>query len=92
MWINSKVKKELGEIVLSYNFSKFECEICKAPFPKTVTMSNGQVIEMITVDKPNKPYLILESVGGKEDKKERHLHMVFSNDGNPLKVGRGHQC
>jgi hypothetical protein len=57
-WINSKVKKELSDIVVSYNFSKFECEICKAPFPKTVTMK-GRVVEMITVEKPQKPYVVL---------------------------------
>ena len=91
-WINSKVKKELNEIVVSYNFSKFECEICKTAFPKTVTMGDGQVIEMITIEKPDKPYIVLESVSGKEDKKERNLHLIFSNEGTPMRVGRGHQC
>jgi hypothetical protein len=92
-WINSKVKKELNDIVVSYNFSKFECEICKAPFPKTVTMIGGKILDMITIDKPQKPYLMLETVNAKDDtKKERNLHMIFSNEGLPLKVGRGHQC
>jgi hypothetical protein len=90
-WINSKVKKELSDIVVSYNFSKFECEICKAPFPKTVTMK-GRVIDMITVEKPQKPYVVLESVNAKEDRKERNLHVIFANEGHSLKVGRGHQC
>ena len=49
---------------MSYNFSKFECEICKAPFPKTVTMVKGNILEMITIEKPDKPYLMLESVYG----------------------------
>jgi len=69
-WINSKVKKELNDIVVSYNFSKFECEICKAPFPKTVTMMKGNILDMITIEKPEKPYVMLESVTGKEDNKK----------------------
>lgn len=78
--------------MLSYNFSKFECEICKAPFPKTVTIK-GNILEMITIEKPAKPYIMLETVHAKEDnKKERNLHMIFSNEGVALKVGRGHQC
>lgn len=35
-WINSKVKKDSNGIAISYNFSKFECEICKTLLPKTV--------------------------------------------------------
>lgn len=29
-------------------------------------MKNEEVIEMITIDKPDKPYVVLESVSGKE--------------------------
>lgn len=36
MWINNKVKKEISGLAVSYNFTKFECEICKSPFPKIV--------------------------------------------------------
>jgi hypothetical protein len=36
MWINSKVKKEVNGVVSSYNFAKFECELCKEPFPTKV--------------------------------------------------------
>jgi pSer/pThr/pTyr-binding forkhead associated (FHA) protein len=56
-------------------------------------MMKGGVLDMITIEKPDKPYVVLESVNGKEDnKKERNLHMIFSNEGHSLKVGRGHQC
>lgn len=62
-WINSKVKKELNGVVCSYNFSKFECEICKGAFPKTVTLKDKTKVEMITISKPDTPYCILESLG-----------------------------
>ena len=47
---------------------------------------------MITIEKPDRPYLILESIGGKEEKKERNLHLISPDEGVPLKIGRGHQC
>lgn len=43
------MKKELSDIVVSYNFSKFECEICLTPFPKTVTMLGGTTLDMLTI-------------------------------------------
>ena len=46
---------------------------------------------MITIEKPDKPYMILESLG-REEKKERILHMVYGNTGEVMKIGRGHQC
>lgn len=40
----------------------------------------GNILDMIIIEKPQKPYVMLESVTGKEDnKKERNLHMIFSN-------------
>ena len=48
-WINSKVKKDINGIAVSYNFSKFECEICKTLFPKIVKLANGEEVDMITI-------------------------------------------
>ena len=58
MWIDSKVKKEVTGMVVSYNFTKFECEICKEPFPRLVTKGDFRM-EMITIERPSKPYIIL---------------------------------
>jgi hypothetical protein len=95
-WINSKVRKEVNGIALSYNFSKFECEICKALLPKTIELGPLSSLEMITFDKPNKPYLVLESVTEKherrEELKERNLHLICPDEKVPVRLGRGHQC
>ena len=40
-WINNKVKKEFLLKVRTYNFEKFSCEICKAPFPTMIRLENG---------------------------------------------------
>ena len=58
-WINSKVKKDVNGIAVTYNFSKFECEICKVLFPKSVELKSGISIEMITFEKPERPYIVL---------------------------------
>jgi hypothetical protein len=63
-WINSKVKKEIKGIASSYNFTKFECEICKVPFPQIVRLPHEDV-EMMGIAKPNKPYILLESLSNK---------------------------
>lgn len=41
-------------------------------------MTNGEKLEMITIEKPNKPYLLLERLNRKNStKKERNLHVIF---------------
>lgn len=65
MWIDSKVKKEVNGVVVTYNFTKFECEICKVPFPRLVVNGSHQT-EMITIEKPAKPYLILEGINDRK--------------------------
>ena len=61
MWIDSKFKKQVNSIASTYNFTHFECELCKEPFPKTVH-HQGKQIEMINIEKPAKPYIIFESL------------------------------
>jgi len=80
-------------MVVSYNFTKFECEICKEPFPRMVIKGKDFKMEMITIDKPEKPYLILEGINDrKESKEERCLHVVCPENNNVVHLGRGHQC
>lgn len=94
MWIDSKVKKEVTGMVVSYNFTKFECEICKEPFPRIVTREQPPFsMEMITIDKPKLPYLILEGINERrESREERCLHVISPENKNTVKMGRGHQC
>jgi E3 ubiquitin-protein ligase DOA10 len=35
-WIESKMVVKQHAIAISYNFTKFECEICKDPYPKII--------------------------------------------------------
>jgi hypothetical protein len=65
-WTNSKIKKEVSDQALSYNFSKFECEICKTLLPKVVRLANKSEIRMLSYEKANRPYIILESLADKK--------------------------
>jgi len=51
---------------------------------------------MITFEKPEKPFIVLESVTEKherrEELKERNLHVICPEEKYPVKLGRGHQC
>jgi len=48
---------------------------------------------MITIERPDRPYLILEGINErKESKEERCMHVISPTEGTSVKIGRGHQC
>lgn len=92
-WIKVKVKKEANGMAISYNFSRFECEICKCALPKLVKLLDGTDVDLITIDKPSRPYIILESFHDHTEKREeRTLHLISPEERVPVRLGRGHQC
>jgi hypothetical protein len=73
-WIDSKIKKKVVGDAVTYNWKKSECELCKASLPKkVVTKSNSY--EMIDIDRPSRPYIILESLA-KEKKVSKSLFVI----------------
>lgn len=57
-WIESKMVVKQHEIAISYNFTKFECEICKDPYPKIIKR-NDVGHELFVLKRPNTPYIML---------------------------------
>lgn len=50
---------------------------------------------MLTIQKPNKPYIIFQNLNQKKersDKEEKNLHLITADENNVIKLGRGHQC
>lgn len=49
---------------------------------------------MMTISKPSKPYIILESLNrtGQLAKEERCLHLISAKENSQIRIGRGHQC
>jgi hypothetical protein len=92
-WTNSKIKKEVANLALSYNFSKFECELCKTLLPKSVRLTSKAEVRMLDYEKSNRPYIILEgTVERNEEEKDRIVHVLFPSQCIPVKLGRGHGC
>ena len=60
-WLNSKRTKKDGS-VKTYCWKALECELCKLRFPDRIKSETGHSIELISYDKPECEYLVLESV------------------------------
>lgn len=92
-WINSKVKRELNGIAISYNFSKFECEICRDMLPRAVRLTDGTHVDLVFFEKPKRPYIVLESMTDIKESKQRLLYVIFPRHTSQLlRVGRGNDC
>lgn len=60
-WIESKMVVKQHEAAISYNFTKFECEICKDPYPKLIKKDDiGH--ELFVLKRPTHPYIMLEAL------------------------------
>ena len=60
-WISSKVKKRANPGVTCSYWKKLNCEVCKLPLPDLVDVGDKGV-EMIPIQRPETPYIILERV------------------------------
>jgi len=85
-WLNSKSSFKENNSVKTYCWKALECELCKMRFPDRIT-SGGNSIELISYDKPENEYLVLESVTQQNIK---IIHVIDMDSREQIKVGRGH--
>jgi hypothetical protein len=86
------------EGVASYNFMKYECEICKDAFPKIVR-KDGVDHELFVLKRPQGPYVVLEALKS-EQRENKDIHVIEATKPNEmirivrfrLIQGRGHSC
>lgn len=88
-WVQYKIIARHSQHVANYHWKKLECEICLEPLPRRIQFGNG-VFELISIEKPSTPHLILEKLG--EDKKSSSFVLIVPEQGQVIKIGRGHQC
>ena len=73
-------------------FNKIDCEICKQILPFKIAYKN-QIVDIVGVEKPEKNYIILESLTANDEKKIFHIidtRMLTPGGGTEyLKIGRG---
>jgi len=61
-WLNSKRSFKENYAVKTYCWKALECELCKLRFPDRIFSDTGKYIDLISFEKPNSEYLVLESV------------------------------
>jgi len=96
-WIESKMVVKQHDLAVSYNFTKFECEICKDPYPKIIKR-NDVGHELFVLKRPTTPYIMLE--GLQQSLENKSMYVIGAiNPGETIKLvtdwliqGRGHQC
>lgn len=74
-WIDSKIKKQPNGISTQYNFNKFNCELCSVPFPLKIVRKAVET-QMFKIEKPTRPYIVLESLTEGRADGEKILHII----------------
>lgn len=88
-WVQYKIIAKHSQNVANYHWKKLECEICLEPLPRRIQFG-ASVFELINIDKPQTPHIILEKLG--EDPKSTSYVLIAPEAGQVIKMGRGHQC
>jgi len=95
-WISSKVKKKVNPSATCFYWKKLNCEICKVSLPDLVDIE-GQKLELIPIQRPQNPYILLERVfydktKTSNDVSKTMILLSISGNDNQIKMGRGHEC
>lgn len=91
-WIKNKIVSKTSNNTVTYQWKKLECEVCKRQLPRKLIFK-GQVHELINIERPDLPYIILEKIGGQgEIGNASTLSLIVPTDSDSIKLGRGHQC
>jgi FHA domain/RING-variant domain len=89
-WIRSKTLIKPTGCALTYLWKNLECEVCKKGLPKKMKL-NDQIIELVTIEKPQTAYLLLEKFC-RETRTISSATIIQFLSGEIIKIGRGHQC
>ena len=90
-WLETKRtrKTHKGQVMLKFN--KVDCEICKQILPFKIAYRN-QIVDIVGVEKPQKNFIILESLSN-DEKKVFHIinteELAKNPSKNVIKIGRG---
>ena len=94
-WISTKVYLMLNikRTVLTYYIPKFNCEICKQPYPLRFKLENeNKIFELINIRRwhGNYNYIIMESLDQiKENNNRKYIHVIKIVNNDSLTIGRG---
>ena len=66
-------------------FKKLDCELCKQMFPFQIAYNN-RIIDIVEIDKPDKNFVIFESLSNNTQKS---FYILNTEGKQTLKIGRG---
>jgi hypothetical protein len=89
-WIQSKIVGTNSNNVAKYCWDEVKCEVCKQEWPMVVVYKD-QYRQLITIEKPDYPYIIAENFNPHSDEKSV-LSLILGNEDQKIKVGRGNIC
>lgn len=73
-WVKQRVNIVSTQTITSISWKTFSCELCKSPYPFAVYF-NGKIHELITMEIPMFPYMVLESII-KDSEESNGLYIV----------------
>ena len=89
LWLSSKgITNRRNEVdgAVSYIWKSLDWELCKTKFPDYVVVGDKK-INLIDIEKPEGPYIILENVSNNG---ARAIHVLGMVGKDLVKIGRGH--
>jgi len=94
LWMRTKLLILMNQkkTVKTYYINKFNCEICKTPYPFRFKIpGHDKVFELIDIIRPIiGNYIVLESLDQvKENNNNKYIHIITLVDGSDITVGRG---
>ena len=93
-WMRTKllILENLKRTVRTYYISKFNCEICKTPYPFRFKLPNqeNKIYELIDIERPSCNYIILESLNQvKENNNFKYINVIKIINEDDITIGRG---
>jgi len=90
-WIRNKIVTKSNNNTATYHWKRLECEVCKKTLPRKIIFK-GQMHELINIERPDCPYIILDKIPAPNEPKASTLSLIIPNEHDSIKLGRGHQC
>ena len=94
LWMKANLNftENRKKTVQTYFIPKFNCEICKVPYPIKFTLNkNGnKIYELIDIKRPNNNYIILESLEHLKENLDnnKYIHVINLINKEDLIIGR----
>jgi pSer/pThr/pTyr-binding forkhead associated (FHA) protein len=80
------------QTVKTYYIPRFNCEICKKPYPFRFKLDGNEnkIFELIDIERPRCNYIIMESLDQvKENNNNKYINVIKIINENDITIGRG---